>query len=145
MRHRALAERLASSGSGARAPAVVARATTELAGAPVAGLRERFLRRVLELASEPHEAAAEGSTGDATTLFGADVFQRAAARWRELEGRLVALPVADFDFFVARFQARTTHTELATRGGEPVQGVAARERAWLERLRRSLAGGEPTA
>lgn len=146
MRYRALAERLAEGLAGARATSIVARATTELARDPAAGadptLRARFLRRVIELAGETEAPSDAANAADATTLFGADVFERAHERWRDLETRLVALDRPEFDFFVARFQSRRTHAELSAAAGAPLQSVVARERAWLERLRRAAPRAE---
>jgi hypothetical protein len=134
VRHRALAERIAFGLCRERASSVVARAAAELADEPTNGLRERFLRRVIELAG-----ASEGSTAseDATTLFGREVFERAHVRWQTLESHVAALPAEDFALFEARFQTRATHTEIAARFGDPAQAVAARERALVERLRRA--------
>lgn len=146
MRYRALAERLAAGLAGGRAASIVARATTELARDPAASadpaLRTRFLRRVIELAGAPESPAGETEASDATTLFGADVFERAHERWRDLETRLVALDRPEFDFFVARFQSKRTHAELSAAAGEPIQAAVARERAWLERVRRSAPRAE---
>lgn len=145
MRYRALAERIATGLAGPRAAAIVARATTELARDPGAGadprLVTRFLRRVIELSGAPEEAPAQEEVADATTLFGADVFQRAHERWRALEERLVALDRPEFDFFVARFQSKRSHAELSAAAGEPIQATVARERAWLDRLRRAAPAG----
>jgi DNA-directed RNA polymerase specialized sigma24 family protein len=140
VRYRALAERIAAGLCGADAASVVARATQQLADAPVAGLRERFLRSVVELASAPREPAPDV---DATTLFGSEVFARAHARWRSIESRLTGLPKAEFELFEARFQARASHADIAARSGEPAAAVAARERALVERLRQALGAEEP--
>ncbi|MCE9594297.1 MAG: hypothetical protein K8S98_08885 [Planctomycetes bacterium] len=138
VRYRALAERVAFGLCRERASAVVARAAVELASEPPAGLRERFLRRVIELANEP---AGSLAAEDATTLFGREVFERAHARWHALEVAAGGLPVDDFALFEARLQRRETHAAIAARSGQPAQAVAARERAVVERLRHAVDPG----